>query len=120
MPRGAIVHEVREEMEQIKADATGIKAMLERMERDRGVRNTTTVRIEGGGVGVWVAVTCCLVMLAAMMVGSLWMTREFARIDKELNERKEEGQRMQSYLSAIYVNAPHLKPTEESNDAADR
>lgn len=73
---------------------------------------------------VWICVTSCLVMLTVTIVGAIfggqWLSREFGRVDKELNERKEEGQRMQSYLSAIYVNAPQLKPKEEAEDVSDR
>lgn len=83
--------------------------------------SSSTITVHHDGKGTWIAVTACLVMLAVVIVGtaiaSVWMAREFARIDKELNERKEEGQRMQSYLSAIYVQAPQLKPAEESSHA---
>lgn len=87
--------------------------------------NVTSFRLDAGGAGVWIATTACLVMLGVMVVGgvigAIWLGREFDRVDKELNERKEEGQRMQSYLSAIYVQAPQLKPAaEESKDDADR
>jgi len=81
------------------------------------LNNTSTITINAGGVGVWVAVTCCLVMLFSTLIGAVWLSREFARVDKELNERKEEGQRMQSYLSAIYVQAPSLRPPEEKKHA---
>lgn len=83
--------------------------------------SNSTITVHHDGKGTWIAVTACLVMLAVVIVGtaigSVWLSREFARVDKELNERKEEGQRMQSYLSAIYVQAPQLKPAEESKDA---
>ncbi len=109
---------MKDQLSAVGKNAEDIKRTLAAMQGNRGAQNTQIVRFEGGGP-VWIAVTCCLVMLAAGAVGALWMSRELTRVDKELLERKEEGQRMQSYLSAIYVNAPHLKPAEEHEDAAD-
>lgn len=94
--------------------------LLEMLMPGRNSSNST-ITVHHDGKGTWIAVTACLVMLAVVMVGtaiaSVWLSREFARVDKELNERKEEGQRMQSYLSAIYVQAPQLKPAEEYDSA---
>lgn len=95
-----------------------IKQLIEGIsDRRAGNQNVSHVQIAAGGIGVWLATTACMVMLATLLMGAMWGSREFARIDKELLERKEEGQRMQSYLSAIYVQAPSLKPQEEKSDA---
>lgn len=95
-----------------------IKEAVERMvENHSGNQNVTTVRFEGGAVGVWICVTLCLVMFAISTVMAAWMHREFTRLDVTLSERKEENDRMQTYLSAIYAQAPQLKPKEEKKDA---
>lgn len=82
-------------------------------------RSAQTVTINAGGVGVWLCLTACVVMLSvalvAGVVGSQWLAREFGRIDVTLSERKEEADRMQTYLSAIYAQAPHLKPEEATH-----
>lgn len=101
------------------------ETVADRIMRDmfssRSGGGNSTITVHHDGKGTWIAVTACLVMLGVMIVGgvigSVWLSREFARVDKELNERKEEGQRMQSYLSAIYIQAPQLKPTEEDESA---
>lgn len=93
-----------------------IKDSLERIGAGRDASsNVNTVKINAGGVGVWVSSTCCMVMLAVILVGGFWISREFTRTDKELNERKEELQRIQSYVSAIYVQAPQLRPKDEKD-----
>lgn len=109
--------ELGEKVSAVGKNAGEIKRILERMQAERGAQSISGLYINGGGVGVWIATTCCVVMIALLLVGSIWMSREFARVDKELLERKEEGQRMQSYLSAIYVNAPQLKPKDEADHA---
>lgn len=68
-------------------------------------RNNTSVRIEAGGVGVWVAVTLCMVMLA-VNIGLLAM---FINHDRKIDD-------LNSYLNAIYMMAPHLKPEENKED----
>lgn len=69
--------------------------------------------INAGGMGVWVAATCCLIMLAVLVVSGLiaglWVTREFTRIDVTMSERKEENDRAQTYLSSIFGRVPELK-----------
>lgn len=63
------MQEVREVMSQIEADATGIKATLERMERSRTQRQTTDVRIEAGG-GAWTMATIAgLFGVAGLTIG---------------------------------------------------
>lgn len=96
-----------------------IKEAVERMvENHAGNQNVTTVRFEGGAVGVWICVTLCLVMFAMSSVLAAWMHREFTRLDVTLSERKEENDRMQTYLSAIYAQAPQLKPKDEEKKDA--
>ena len=99
--RGPTVQDIREGMQQVRDDAVGIKSVLERMERSRS-SNTTTVRIEGGGVGVWIATTACCVMIAVSMLLSLWVV--------DLSRKVE---RLSDYLQAIYAQAPQLKPDED-------
>lgn len=82
--------------------------------RNKNIGNAT-ITVNAGGVGVWVAVTCCLVMLALLLLGSLWASREMNRFDQEMQARKDENSKMQAYISAIYVQAPQLKPKESTH-----
>jgi uncharacterized spore protein YtfJ len=67
------------------------------------------ITVNAGGVGVWVATTACIVMLAIVLVGSIWVSREFTRQDQAMIELREENKTMQSFLSAIYQIAPEIK-----------
>jgi hypothetical protein len=109
--------EIRETLEKADELVTELKA-FRNLSPESG--NATSVTISAGGVGVWIATTACLVMLAVLLVGGLWMSRELNRIDVTMSERKEEADRMQTYLSAIYAQAPHLKPKDEEKKDQDR
>lgn len=84
-----------------------------------GQQSVSSITVDAGGVGVWIASTACMVMLGVLIVGGLWMSRELNRIDVTMSERKEEADRMQTYLSAIYAQAPHLKPKDEEKKDAE-
>jgi hypothetical protein len=43
------------------------------------------------------------------------MNSELASIHHDLKDRKDENDSMKSYLSAIYMEAPQLKPNEEKD-----
>lgn len=73
------------------------------------------ITIDAGGLGVWVASTACLIMLALMIVGALWYSADRANTQAQLVELREENKTMQAFLSAIYIQAPHLKPAEEKD-----
>ncbi len=63
--------------------------------------NTATVAINAGGIGVWLAVTGCLMMFALNIALLVF----FMRTDREVSEQGHQ-------LNAIYILAPHLKPKE--------
>ena len=85
----------------------GAESVLERVRRDLDAilpknANNAVIAINAGGVGVWIATTACIVMLA-VNVALLFMVTG--------HDRKIE--RMQDHLNAIYMMAPHLKPPDE-------
>jgi hypothetical protein len=84
-----------------------------------GVSNAT-IAVNAGGVGVWIATTCCLVMLGMAVVGAFWLSREFHRIDTQLAEQRAEDSTLRTYLSSIWQQAPQLKPKEEEKEDASR
>jgi hypothetical protein len=59
----------------------------------------STITLNAGGVGVWVAVTCCAVMLA----GNIALMAMLVSHDRKIDD-------LQHYLNAIYMVAPSLKP----------
>lgn len=96
----------------------GAESVLEKVRRDLDIllpknANNAVITVNAGGVGVWVATTSCIAMLGIVIVGALWASREFSRVDQQLIELREENKTMQTYLSAIYQIAPSLKPKEE-------
>ena len=81
----------------------------------RGGNNRMSFHINAGGVGVWICVTCFVSVLACCLVGSFWMSSELSSIHQDLKDRKDENDAMKSYLSAIYMLAPQLKPKEDKD-----
>lgn len=64
-----------------------------------------TISVNAGGVGLWIAVTCCAMMLCVTVIGSIFMTVYIEGQNLEMH-------RMQDYLNAIYAQAPQLKPKD--------
>lgn len=80
---------------------------LERLARELGAilpknNNSATITVNAGGLGVWIATTCCAVMVAVSLLLALWVV-DLSRKVSELDQ----------YLNAIYMMAPHLKPEPE-------
>lgn len=66
--------------------------------------NQSTIHINAGGIGVWLACSMCAVMLACnVFLAVLYIDQQ--RQIASLNE----------YLAAIYMIAPDLKPKEEDH-----
>lgn len=61
--------------------------------------NQSTINLNAGGVGVWLAVSACAVMLAVNMVLIVLLVNHDRKIDD-----------MEHYINAIYMMAPSLKP----------
>lgn len=64
--------------------------------------NVSTIHVDAGSVGVWIAAAACLVMLVMGIVCFALYLDQQRRLDD-----------MQHYLNAIYMQAPHLKPEDE-------
>lgn len=62
-----------------------------------------SVTFDAGGIGLWLAVTCCV----AMGVMNLFLLAMLLAHDRKIDN-------LSDYLNAIYMQAPHLKPQEKS------
>lgn len=62
----------------------------------------STITLNAGGVGLWVAVSACAVMLAVNMGLAILVLNHDRKIDD-----------LSHYLNAIYQLAPSLKPEKE-------
>lgn len=67
----------------------------------RNSSSNVTFTVNAGGVGVWIACTCCLVMLASMLVGALWLSREFGRIDTQFSNAKNTDDIHDAYIQKL-------------------
>lgn len=59
----------------------------------------STITVNAGGIGVWISVTCCGIMLAC----NLFMIALYVDQQQQIRD-------LSDYLTAIYAMAPHLKP----------
>lgn len=80
-----------------------------RLSMGHGASNAT-VTIQAGGIGVMLAVGACVLMLAINIMQLVDRTRQ----DSEIRELRAADRRHDDYLSAIYMQAPQLRPKEES------
>lgn len=62
-------------------------------------RGSSNIQINGGGIGVWIATVCCALMLGMGLIGATIIIDQNRQISD-----------LRDYLSAIYAQAPHLKP----------
>lgn len=84
-------------------------AKLERMVGEPAPQNesksSARIEVNAGGLGLWIASTACLVML----IVTLGLLALFINHDRKIDD-------LNSYLNAIYMMAPHLKPEKESSN----
>lgn len=81
-----------------------IDPLVERVLKDALLprsENTAKISINAGGVGVWVAVTACLVMLGIMMVREFQIAQNFARIESQMKELRENDSAHDAWIQVI-------------------
>lgn len=74
------------------------------------IGNQSTITLNAGGVGVWIATACCAFMFAVVIIGGAWFSADAARRDREVAEIREDQRATKAYLQGIWQQAPHLKP----------
>lgn len=84
-----------------------ITAQLAKMVEARQAETSTnanhaTISINAGGLGVWIAITACLVMLAVNAILVVTLIDHGRQIDG-----------LDDKLTATYMMAPHLRPPEK-------
>lgn len=96
-------------------DVDQIKKAL--MERNTNTGNTSSgslfLNINAGSLSLWLAAGICVVVMAfilgASIMGGFWLMREFDRIDKRGGDQEVKIDRANTFLSAIWANAPELE-----------
>lgn len=93
--------------------------VLDRMGDTKNI-GTANVNINAGGVAVWISATCCIAMLVGLVVGAVLLAsksndinREFSRMDAANHKQDKDLSDLHDYLSAIYMQAPQLRPKDE-------
>ena len=74
---------------------------MDRMEQGRTPASHAEVSVSAGGVGVWIATMSAVVCFLMTMVLLVLYVDQSRKIDD-----------LGDYLSAIYMQAPHLKPED--------
>jgi hypothetical protein len=82
--------------------ARAVDRLQQSSDRLYGLGSNANITVNSGGVGLWLAVTCCVVMLALSIGMGAGVVILFQKYD-----------RMQDHLSAIYMMAPQLKPKDK-------
>lgn len=66
--------------------------------------NTAKIEVNAGTLGVWFAATACVVCVAVMVVGGVFVTREFVRYDQQLQELREKDEIHDAWLQTLNNN----------------
>lgn len=66
--------------------------------------NTAKIEVNAGSIGVWLAATACVVCVAVMVVGGIFVTREFVRYDQQLQELREKDEIHDAWLQTLNNN----------------
>lgn len=83
---------------------TELRDLLPLLSAARGIVShspTATISVNAGGLGTWLAATAAIVCFAMTIILTLLYIDQSRQIDD-----------LKDYLSAIYAQAPHLKPEE--------
>jgi hypothetical protein len=72
----------------------------------RGIGNASiTLNVNAGGLAVWLCATACMVTVAIALVGGvvggLWLTREFNRVDAVVNDLNDKDSVHDAYIQKL-------------------
>jgi nitrogen fixation-related uncharacterized protein len=104
------LHGLRENFQELREGVVGLIN-----DKGLGASNTSasTMTINAGGVGVWLAVTACAVSVAVTMVAVVFGALVVSMQSGQISDQKQQIARAQDHLTAIYMMAPHLKPKDQ-------
>jgi len=71
---------------------------------NHGNTNTAKIEVNAGGIGVWLAATCCIVVMAVVIVGSVYITREFTRQDVQMQELRDKDSVHDAWIQTLNNN----------------
>lgn len=77
---------------------------LERLFRPE-TNAVSTITVNAGGVGVWIAATSCIAVLAAVLVGAIFVAFGMSDLNRQLQERRQKDEAQDAYINVIYQNS---------------
>lgn len=91
-------------MDQLPDEVTEMKTAVAELARSLGIpvgngNAVSTITVNAGGIGVWIASICCAMMLGMAIVGGALILDQ----QRQLSD-------LHDYLAAIYAQAPQLQP----------
>ena len=106
----------KDDLERFATSADRLAEILAKLPQSSTGNSHSNITVQAGGIGVWMAIMACgitcAVTLACGLLGGLWATRELARQEAMNAALQAKDQAHDEYLSAIYMQAPQLKPKE--------
>lgn len=80
-----------------------INRLLDVMNRLDRSGNTAQISVNAGGMGIWAAVTACLIMLAVTIVLAVFVATGMADLNRQTQELRQADATMQAYINAGLV-----------------
>lgn len=74
-----------------------------------GVGNAT-ISVNAGGLGVWISATSCFVVLAVVLMGAFWVSREFTRVDSYISDLKNTNDIQDAYITKLRAEQQKERP----------
>lgn len=75
----------------------------DRIDRLERVSSTAQISVNAGGMGIWAAVTACLVMLALSLVLAVFVASGMADLNRQTQELRQADATIQAYINAGLV-----------------
>lgn len=92
--------------------AKEIKESLDRISNDGNIsRNNNTIRFDAGAIGVWLCVTCCLVILVAVLCGGMAAYAFMGDVKQDIRALQDGEKAVRAY-----INTGLIKPKEKKDE----
>lgn len=80
-----------------------LNRFIDRLDRMDRTGNTAQISVNAGGMGIWAAVTACLVMLGVSIVLGVFVATGMADLNRQTQELRQADATIQAYINAGLV-----------------
>lgn len=80
-----------------------LNRFIDRLDRMDRSGNTAQISVNAGGMGIWAAVTACLVMLGVSIVLGVFVATGMADLNRQTQELRQADATTQAYINAGLV-----------------